>query len=179
VRANPLLQNVSGFRDLQQVASLELADLDALVTTAGLAALTAVERDLTVQGCPSLTELGFLPDVGWNLRIGDVPALETFAAPRMIDMAGGILEIWNTGLTHLEGLNGITQLESLNINGNQNLESLRGLSGLTALSNYLSITENSALPACEAEWLRDKIGESNIGGPIDLVDNNGSGSCAP
>ncbi len=178
VRANPLLDELAGFRGLQQIASLELAELDALTTTADLAALTSVEHDLVIQNCPALRELGFLPEVGGNFAIQDLPALETLAFPRKLVMDGGNLSISNTGLTRLEGFDQVTHLGSLNVSRNRKLESLRNFSGLEAVSSGLSVTDNAALPACEAEWLRDRIGETNIGAVL-FEHNDGSGPCVP
>ena len=64
------------------------------------------------------------------------------------------------------------------IDSNDSLERLRQLSALRELGWVLSVSNNARLPTCEAEWLRDQIGASNIRF-TQILDNDDSGVCAP
>jgi hypothetical protein len=46
-----------------------------------------------------------------------------------------------------------------------------------SLLGDLLIAQNAALPACEAEQLRDAIGADDIAGAVVLEGNTGAGSC--
>jgi hypothetical protein len=79
-------------------------------------------------------------------------------------------------LENLHGLEELTSANSLQILGNASLESLRALSGVTAIDLDLSIYGNPSLPTCEALWLRDSIGVTNIGS-VSIGMNNDAGTC--
>ncbi len=83
----------------------------------------------------------------------------------------GNLAIHGSYATSFIGSESLTQVtENLVIKSNANLTRLAGLENLTSVGGDLEISNNTALPtSCEAEWLRDNIG--NIGGEVTIDDN--------
>jgi hypothetical protein len=67
----------------------------------------------------------------------------------------------------------------LKIRDNPALRSLHALSALSSIGLRLSVTQNSTLPTCEAEWLRDRIGVAQIPGGALIEGNDDLGACAP
>jgi hypothetical protein len=82
----------------------------------------------------------------------------------------------NPALVSVNGLDGLETAQSLWIEGNRDLESLRALANLQSVQHGLRITHNASLAACEAAWLRDSIGTESLA-HVDVDDNSGSGTC--
>jgi hypothetical protein len=148
------LTSLDGLRSLSTVASGFTCTLPVIEDFTGLASLTSVGTSLILRG--GFTTLAGLENLAFTglLRISET-----------------------TNLTTLDALSNVTTLEDLVLFSNQSLTSLRGLAGLTTVTGGLAITMNSALPACEAEWLSTHVG--SVGGEVSISENTGTGSCAP
>jgi hypothetical protein len=84
----------------------------------------------------------------------------------------------NDAMVDLDGLGGLVSVGSLTVRDHDSLRDLRGLSALQTVRTNLKVDDNRALPACEAEWLRDNVtAMGSIGGEIIIQENTGTGSC--
>jgi hypothetical protein len=176
--ANPSVSGlvVRGFDGLTELAGIEGGNFPGgvwLQDNAGLRSLAGLE-DVSLSG---------------GLFLSKNPALVSLAALSNHTVLEGLYIEGNRSLTSVDGLENVDAIAGdLVIVGacqgnecvhNDALVSLRGLSGVRAIDGSLIISGNPALPACEAEWLRDSIGVENIAGNVTLLLNDGAGTCAP
>jgi hypothetical protein len=172
------LPDLTALSRLTSVEALKLTSNTALTTLAGLegvthlpdfelsfspvedlGALDSVVGDIDFFGvrATSITDFSPLPlasAVGYfriedNAELAsigalDVPSVDTLSLDR------------NSQLADLGGLAGRANVKVLSISGSETLTSLRDLADQTNIVN-LSIFDNSQLPTCEAEWLRDLL----------------------
>jgi hypothetical protein len=68
--------------------------------------------------------------------------------------------------------------KELKLTGNPRLKNLRALSALESAGAF-QVEQNATLPTCEAEWLRDHVGVTQLGTPIVISGNDDSGVCTP
>jgi hypothetical protein len=124
-----------------------------------LAGITEITGDLTVTGSSltSLTGLECLNQVGGYVRIYNSYSLQTLAGLENLGTIGGYLRIsGNTVLTT------ITNIESLDHIG---------------VTSALDVYNNSSLPTCEAENLRDHLMSFGWTGTAYISGNNDLGTC--
>ena len=123
-----------------------------------------------------LSSIATCASISGNLSIQGT-SLTTLDGLSALTFIGGSLSISdNHSLRSLNGLNALSAATSLSIHNNDALTNLQGLNALEAVGESLDIRSNDALPTCEAQWLRDNIGLSNIAGEI-TIGQNGSGTC--
>ena len=123
----------------------------ALSSLGGLERLGTVGGDVSIENndlLPDYTGLSSLETITGTLTVGTGNALIT-------DMVGfdtltsvGNLDISNTGLTSLDGLESLeTVVGDFTLSGNESLISVEGLSGLTSVGGELYIYNNDLLPS--------------------------------
>lgn len=81
-------------------------------------------------------------------------------------------------LVSLAGLEKLTSVGDFSIYGNTALKTLRALSALSAIRGSFFVDLNTALPTCDIERLRDRIGSANVG-TTSFIGNDDAGTCAP
>jgi hypothetical protein len=154
------LKGLEGLRSVATIAihdSSSLSNLDAL---GGIASLGAAGGGyIEIIGNDNLTSIGGLSAVPnfslYSLNISN-----------------------NAKLPTLEGLNHLTAIASnALIASNSVLSSLRALGSLHSIAGSLSVTDNIALPTCEANWLVTSIGAGKIGSTVSISRNNDAGTC--
>lgn len=125
---------------------------DALV----LSGFTEVTGALTVRA-PTLTTLGplMLARVGGDVIVEESPALKTLAGLELLSEVGG----------------------DVRVDGNDVLMDLAGLDGLETLGGALTVTDDPALPQCEAEALRDRLAAAGWIGQATLAGNDDGARC--
>ncbi|MDP2313986.1 MAG: hypothetical protein Q8P41_13850 [Pseudomonadota bacterium] len=140
------------------IASVERLTLTGLTVTdlAGLENLAAGDT-LDVLDCDALVDLDVLSDVPFtSVTVRD--------CDRLVDLSGleGMRGYWlgsyvqvkdNAALTTLAGLDGLTEIATLTIDGNGVLADLSALDGLVTVTDVASITNNPALPTSDADDL--------------------------
>jgi hypothetical protein len=184
---------LNGLRSLTVIDHRWWGRLSALPDFDSFGHAVAVGGDLNLMG--SFTDLDGLAGTtaGGFLLIGYSPNLTSLAGLSSVTAVTGLQIVANPSLTNLEGLHNIAtvtghvmvnaycydQQGTLVCEQNDSLTNLRGLRGLTSIGGGLFVERNPVLPGCEAVWLRDHVGTANIGGPISLLNNFGSGACPP
>jgi len=79
----------------------------------------------------------------------------------------------NSRLTDLRGLEGVTQLSQLYVAQNTALTSLAGLVGLASVQGWVGFSNNASLPECSLAALAAQLGR-----PVDYDSGNtGTGDC--
>jgi len=120
---NPALVNIVGLNSLQQVSSnLTINNNSQLIALTGLGALTTINNTVTVSA---------------NASLASLTGLESLTTIASLSITG------NPALISLNGL-GVTTASYVNINDNDALLSLAGLSGLTE-PDYLTVSANDSL----------------------------------
>jgi hypothetical protein len=174
--ANIALENLAGFGALETVSgTFVIVNNSALPDTDGLSSLERVEA-LTVYGNTKLETLT-LPAAttvtSITLGSGSMPALESVSADTLATLTN--LTVTQCGSSGKPLTLSFQELESitgtLSISYNPGLESLDGFPALDLVGTYY-VTNNAALPTCEAVELRDRvdgvhaISAVNIGGNL-------------
>lgn len=144
--------------------------------------------DLLLGAQTNVDALSGVEVIGGHLGIGG-NGVESLAALGALARVEGDLSLEASALSSLDGLEQLTYIGgSLRLTGNGALTSLQALGALRSVGAIV-ITDNSALPSCEAEWLVDNITGlgGSIGhelpdgglqpGPVTLSGNDESGSC--
>jgi hypothetical protein len=102
---------------------------------------------------------------------GDLSGLESLTT------LTGELALVRTGLTTLNGLQGLTAAPYVTIDDNDALTTLAGFDNLTTLSQ-LQVTNNDVLKQCEALAFRDDlVNNHGFTGPSVVTNNTGLGVC--
>jgi hypothetical protein len=189
---NPVLTEINGLHSLASVSGdLNIYDNNNLKKLNGLDSLSSVYGSpmISSSALANLDELNALSFVIGPFIITNNTALENIHQLinlRRIEKGFNILG--NSVLKNLDGLNGLTYVDDIYIADNPVLENLKGLSNLNPGGiNSMSVFNNSALPACEAEILAERLGitcylqewdSSTIcTGRCTCTGNNGTGSC--
>jgi len=147
VVSNSLLESLNGLQNIKDVSKISvvsnhrLQDLkgfpslgnDAIVDIANNLGMATLEG-LNVEKCKSI-------ELYNNVSLNSILALQNLQEIKSLRIQGN-------GITTLEGLEAITQVEELMIDTNPNLVSLKGLDNLKR-SDYLSIKNNNALVTLE------------------------------
>lgn len=183
-----MITNVDGFSAIRSVAFLRLRFRQNLgegtppPDLTGFASLTRIENHLefsersclegSLDGLSNLTEVGSLALTDHCITNIDFLSRVT----QLSDYGSYIRE--NDALTNIQGLSGMRFVANLQVRGNPQLQTLRGLHNLQAVGSLLSITDNSSLNDCTA--LTNLLSWPE--GPIDLnsgrvpeIGNNGQG----
>ena len=187
------LPDLTGLDGLTTVGNLQLSGVSSLH---GLESLTTIEGILSVNseyaaGVYLLTSLDGLEGLRSVseifLYIND--GLENIEALSHVTEVNTLSIMGNRALATLEGFRNLERVRGdLVIDGfcfssgdceyNDVLTSLRGLRSLAAVEGLLAVENNPKLPTCEAEWLRDSVGNANIGDGALITNNTGTGDCA-
>ncbi|HVR20167.1 MAG TPA: hypothetical protein VMS65_10740, partial [Polyangiaceae bacterium] len=185
---NERLTSLDGLRNLVHLGgNLELVSNPALVDLSGLQGLQSIAGNVLFKGNPELARLGGLGNltsIGGDLRFwrddGDPgfsnSSLTSFAGLENLRSIGGGLDVVKSGPMRADGLDNLTSVGSIYFYSSE-LTNLRGLASLRSVRGVFAIFFNESLPNCEAEWLRDSVGTANIGGPVDVSNNSGAGTC--
>ena len=129
-----------GLRDLQGLNNLELVGKvyvpeTMMIYDGGVFTISTNYKLENLDGLESLEEVGQLY-IGLNAKLEDIDALSS-----------------------LKRVN-----QSIAIDSNPKMKSLRGLDSLESAKGFFHITENSALPQCEAKALLERLGgEEGLG----------------
>ncbi len=123
VSRNNVLENITGLEGLSSVVELRL---DTLPLVASIEPIKDIEiqTKLTVQSLPSLTSL---------------PAFS-----KLSNFTGSVSILGNNELTSLVGLEGITELNYLDLGANNKLTNLLGINNLSAVQ-LISVYDNAGL----------------------------------
>ena len=168
---NHSLTNLSGLANVTELADLSLIRNGALEN---VGAFTDIEESssLVVKGSPLLTTLDGPRTVTDRLELWQVPAL-TDLGTLEVSSALNYVYVGETGLAHLDVLEGLRTAGELYVVSNPHLASIAGLSGLTAVDGHLRVVSNPMLSQCHAEEiLVAGLGEAAVGGDFQ-VDYNG------
>ncbi|KYG08581.1 hypothetical protein BE21_22805 [Sorangium cellulosum] len=81
----------------------------------------------------------------------------------------------NDALVGLTGLEDLTTIDHLNVEGNRPLATLRDL-GARSINITMDIRDNESLPSCEVEALVERLDWPPL---MVFEENNGTGACPP
>jgi hypothetical protein len=105
-----------------------------------------------MQGLQSLTRVGTIFQLSANPRLRSVEHARSLA-----NIDGGLIILDNAELQSLSGLESLVSVgPTLRVRQNRSLNSIEAISGIECVE-YLTIAENTSLPNCEAEALRDRM----------------------
>jgi len=145
IRDNPGLTSLAGLDNLDVYDSIEIIDNPLLQNLSGLATtdytLDSMFQTLNIHGNPVLTDLSHLSS--WTLDHGN----------DVID----VQIVGNGHLTSLAGLGFVASVHSLTIENNTLLSSLGALDTLQCARSAVTVTGNTALPACTVQSFTDRL----------------------
>ena len=150
IRGVPTLETLEGLNDLQEITGhLRIIGNDQLQNLAGLD-LTRTDGSVTLAHLPALEDIGSLSSlryVGGHLRLVGLPNVESLKPLGSIVNIGRRLQIaYLPRISSLSGLGEVATVGRLEIEGNQRLTSLAGLSNLSQVKHEgLRIVDNPAL----------------------------------
>jgi Leucine-rich repeat (LRR) protein len=157
IRGNASLTSVDGVENLEVASYFYVSDNPVLSDLSAFENLTHVFAELELSNNDALTALhGF----------------------ENLELARNLLVADHDGLADLDGFSRLSGVHNLTIDGNLALGRLRGLSALEGVVEWLTVTDNPALPTCEAEALRDRLG-INVGFGSVIERNDPFGVCSP
>lgn len=158
------LRSLPKFTELSAIDSIMVVNNPLLTSLRGLERVKSVPRELLITSHTtplSLTGLEGLVSVGQFQITGS--GVTSLAPLRNLTSAQQLVFILS-GLRSLQGLERLTSLGSLEVQSNAHLESLQGLSGVTAISGGIRVNQNPVLPSLSglstvtqagALWLSD------------------------
>ena len=180
---NAALTALAGLEGLIRIGgTLEIITNQELASLSGLDNLQELGGDLYLDNnillC-DLSGLGSLTALGGSLRIYNSPTLDRLPGLGALTAVQGDLELReNQWLSDLTGLEGVTSVGgTVLIYGNPRLVNLHALGSLASVGGDLTVVDNTGLPRCEAEWLRDSIGLQNVVGLVAINGNDPRGVC--
>ena len=148
---------------------------------AQLAGYTSVYGSLAISNVTDLEALNCLTSVLqilqlWGNSVTDLEGLRNLRGnPTMRLSLGG------NAIENVDGLRNVDSVWQLYINYNDALTNLDGLnpniSGSLTSADYIYIYDNSALPTCAAEALRDALVDNGFVGFANISDNDDAGTC--
>src|SRR5690606_36740626 len=97
----------------------------------------------------SLEGLDNVTQVGYHLRITDLPALINLAALNSVQQVSWLQIANNDLLINMQGLNNLTMVGQLDISNNSALLNLEGLESLTDAFGDVSINGNESLTSLQ------------------------------
>ncbi len=154
---------------------------NAALASVRLPALRTAGSFFSVSGSDVLTtlEVPELASVPHNFFVGAVPALTTLAAPKLTRVRS--FTITSTGVVAPSFPLLTTLDQDLVISGNPALASLDGLGAIATVgaapvvTPTLRVTDNPALPQCQAEALAARL--TGFGGTVTISGNDTSAVC--
>jgi PKD repeat protein len=160
VNNNPKLTNLSGLEHVTTLTELNINQNPALISLSGINEVTMISSNMNISGNQVLSSLSGL---------------------NKLTIVNGIYINDNSQLVSLDGLQNLVTVNfNLTISSNPQLERVTDMAALSRIGSSLSIQNNSALPTCDAENLRDQVLEKDgIGGSVTITGNDNSGVCDP
>lgn len=184
---NPLLVNLQALANLSEIKTLNIKFNDSLENLDGLDNLGPILQcticQFRITDNPMLRNIDALAGITeiWDMStiISDNPSLESLEGFRNLATVGPLVITGNSSLIDVDGLRSLERINGgdLTISENASLEDLRGLHSLVYLGGDLTITNNPALPLCEAEMIRDLLIANGWAGKAELYGNNPEGTC--
>ncbi len=150
----------------------------SVVSAFSLPRLEEVNGPLTLEdGLPGLS-LPKLTRVGAQLTLEQLAITDASGLAALRDL-GGLLVNDNPELVSLAGLDAIRELRaSLLVRNNPQLATLAPLDDVSGVGGVLQVTDNAALPECEAEALRDALVANGFRDVALVSHNDEDASCA-
>jgi hypothetical protein len=183
--------SLDALSNLTSANSIDISDNDALTNLDGLSNITSLFGELVIEDNPLLSSLDGLSNL---IRTGDFKLIENplitnldalsslkfvvgnFSIEHMSALTNvdglssleGVanLRILSTGLTNLDGLFNLTDIDGLSLLLNFSLANIDGLSGVTKISGHVFIQNNSLLTDIDGLSNLTEI-EGNLG-----IENN-------
>lgn len=148
-----------------------------VLTSFDLPRLKEVGRRLAVEDGYDEVSLPALVRVGQNLVFEQLLVTDLSGLP-LLEEIGGLFVSRNDQLIGLDGLERLTALRlSLRIRNNPKLATLAPLEDVDGVGGVLIVEGNGALPACEAEALRDRLVDGGFRGTAIVEGNADNASC--
>jgi hypothetical protein len=150
VQSNPRLSSLDGIENLTSVTgAVIIKNNDSLTSLEGLDNLESIETSLTIEGnflLTSLTGLEKLSVVGNEIQIIDNYSLSDIEALGSLSAVGKNIKIINNAsVLNLNGLEEVTELGTLILSNNGNLEDISGLRNLKIIRNWFEISRINEL----------------------------------
>jgi hypothetical protein len=139
---NPSLAEMNGLEKLHAIEGVEIYDNNALTSLGGLRNLDTISDIILLRNNTKLKDLSPFHNVKTTqfLNLADLPSVTELTGFSQLNNVKGNINIDNTGLIDLHGLEGITKLQRLDILNNKKLQSLHGIDNLVSLENSYSLT---------------------------------------
>lgn len=146
---NDLLTTLSGLEKLRTIygGSLAIANCDKLESLNGLESLFHIGNELYLSNNPLLSDLSALKNLNYiytDLRIINNPSLENLYGLEKITRLGVLTIDGNNSLVDLEGISNLDTVGAINIRLNEQLVDLTPFSDIKTVE-YLSIENNNSL----------------------------------
>jgi hypothetical protein len=176
---NPRLTSLEGFSGVaSEVGNVSISDNESLASLHGLEGIVSATT-VQISWNPALSTLDGLDGL---TTVSDFVSIDSNDALTSLEglgslREGGLAVTSNASLTSLAGLESMRSTLAVAIGENPMLRSLRALAGLETVENDFWIVDNAVLPTCEAFWLVASVGVTNIGGTIDIEQNDDGGTC--
>jgi Receptor L domain len=146
-----LLESLAGLEQLTSLETLQIVGAPQLMSTDGLSSLMHVDR-VEISGVPARSLSGFdhITELAKGLSLQDCAGLTSLESFSTVSRIGGGIQInGNDALESLRGLDHLLETPELVIDGNAALTSLTGLEGLENVTS-LDISGNDALGSLSA-----------------------------
>jgi len=194
INNNISLKDLKGLRQLSDIMSLGLYSNYALTNLQGLEGITSIDQlDIsynnnlnTLQGINNLVTINIL-NITLNDKLLSLEGIDSLTYIKNIFIQGGVLsslqllanvniaetiEIMNSQLVNLSGLENITTLKYLRLSSNDYLESFNGLDNLDTV-NTLHVTQNKKLTSISSLASLKKIeGTGEYYFDLHIINNN-------
>ena len=134
------------------------------------------EGDVVIASQDDLDRYDGYSEITGSLKFTQSDTLESFNWSTLVTVQGD-LWVWdNTKLTSFS-LGSLTAVGGGVLIRENDLLTSFNLNQLTSVGGNLGVAHNPVLPECRAQALMSSVGEANIGGGIDLTNNQGAGGC--
>ena len=157
------ITTLHGLENLQNLHALHLITNPNLYSLAALEHLENINM-LHISNNPKLESLHGLENITrvTTVHIAQNALLSSLEGLESLSHAVTVHVAYNPTLLSLAGLENLQQTSVFNLIHNESLSSLSKLESIQTIDTRLTIINNSSLPTCEAETLRDHIGAENI-----------------
>ncbi len=170
IRINPALESLQGLNRIVRVRGLHCDSNAVLTNVDALSNLIEVSDTLRLRVLPALTDLTGLSNlttVGGNFNINGLPKLTSIQSLSSLVSVGRGLQIKNTKLLLLRGLENLRTVGwQLRISNNQNLrliaDETSGLIALEQVGDYMTVKDNPKLKTLGDLPLLDSIGSGLV-----------------
>ena len=134
------------------------------------------EADFEISSDEEIINLDGCSHVVGSLSITGTTLQEFTGLDRLQKITSNLVIKDNASLLNLDGITNLVSVENaLEIEGNTALESLVGLNNVLEV-DYLTVKNNPVLPTCQAEELRDLLGEETLLGIV-IYGNDDTAIC--